>query len=88
MFITLGGITLVIGVLTIFLLPANPETAKFLTKDERQVILSRVAENQTGIEERKFLRYQFIEAITDVQVWLLVLLTIIVRSPDAPARPC
>ncbi|CAM1510714.1 Fc.00g010490.m01.CDS01 [Cosmosporella sp. VM-42] len=43
--------------------------AKCFTTQEKQEIIERVRENQTGIQNRKFKKEQFIEGLTDPQIW-------------------
>lgn len=55
-------------------LPDTPMTARFLSDSDRAKAIRRVEENMTGIKNDTWKRYQFIEALTDVKVWLFVLI--------------
>ena len=79
MFVVLGVVTVVIGGITGVWLPDTPMQARFLGEGEKVVLLKHVAINRTGIHNRGFKARQVLEVILDVQMWLLTLLTILVR---------
>ncbi|ROV93337.1 hypothetical protein VSDG_06848 [Cytospora chrysosperma] len=68
-----GGITVLYGILVWFLFPDNPTTAHFLTKEERAQSIMRIASNHSGIEQKRFKKHQFIEALRDPKTWLFFL---------------
>src|SRR6187402_2454122 len=83
LFLILGGITILYGILLLILLPDSPNQAKFLTPQERTVVLHRTLENKTGImDEGKFKVAQMWEALRDPQAWLLALYTLSVNIPN------
>ncbi|KAK5651711.1 hypothetical protein OQA88_11780 [Cercophora sp. LCS_1] len=71
MFLVLGLVTVVIGIVTFFSLPDTPMQARWLTDREKVALLKHVSVNQTGIENRKFRGSEIKEALLDPQVWLL-----------------
>ncbi|KAM0289623.1 hypothetical protein ACHAO9_005910 [Fusarium lateritium] len=73
MFITLGLITVVIGLATLVFLPDTPMKAKWLTNSEKVALLKHVSVNQTGIESRKFRPKEILEALCDPQLYLMLL---------------
>lgn len=48
--------------------------AKCFTEDQKRLMIERVRHNETGIQNKKYKRYQFIETLTDPVTWLYVLL--------------
>lgn len=80
MFIVLGLITVVIGVVTFFLLPDTPMKARFLRESEKVALLKHVSVNQTGITNKHFKPRQVFEVLKDVQLWLMTILTICVSD--------
>ena len=80
MFVVLGIVTVVVGLFIWILLPDNPMKANWLSEGEKVALLRNVAFNQTGIENRRFKLSQVLEIFTDVQLWLLTLVTILVRN--------
>ena len=80
MFLTLGALTILVGVVTLLFLPDSPMAARFLTDREKAAILHHVAANQTGVVNRSFTPHHLLEMLRDVQLWLMVLLTLVVRA--------
>lgn len=76
MYLSLGIITSFVGLLGWFILPNSPMTAKFLTEAEKIALLNHIAVNQTGIENRHFKWRQLKETVLDVQIWLLVAMSV------------
>ncbi|EEA24900.1 allantoate permease, putative [Talaromyces marneffei ATCC 18224] len=68
-----GGITVIFGGIVFFLFPDSPVHATFLTYEERAQAILRIKENHSGIEQKTFKRYQFIEAIQDPKTWIFFL---------------
>lgn len=76
MYLVLGLITSFVGIIGVFILPSSPMTATFLTESEKVALLNHIAVNQTDIENRHFKWRQLKEAAFDVQIWLLVAMSI------------
>lgn len=68
-----------IGIAAFFLIPDTPMKAKWLTDAEKTALLNHVSVNQTGIENTNFKFSQLVEIFTDIQIWLLILITVLVR---------
>lgn len=83
MFVVLGCVTVVLGFTTLFLIPDSPSTAKFLTEEEKAVITRHVAQETTGAVGSGFKPKQLPDAVTDPQLLLLCLMTILVRLHDS-----
>ncbi|KAI0880796.1 allantoate permease [Annulohypoxylon maeteangense] len=81
MFLLFGLITVAIGILTMIFLPDNPMKSR-LTREEKIWAIERLRENQTGIENKHFKRYQVWDCFTDPQTWLIVLITITSNIPN------
>ncbi|KAJ5112925.1 hypothetical protein N7456_001459 [Penicillium angulare] len=76
MFLVLGLITAVVGVLTFFFTPDTPIKASWLSDQEKVALLQHVGQNQTGVWSSKLNFEQIWEGILDPQLWLLTLTTI------------
>lgn len=92
MFLVLGLVTMVVGALTFFFIPDTPMKATWLSDSEKVALLQHVSENQTGVWSTKLNLKQILEALGDVQLWLLTVTTILVRltfhlSPLASTIP-
>lgn len=85
MFVMLGCVTVMLGFTTFFLIPDSPSTAKFLTEEEKVLITQHVAQETTGAVGSGFKSKQLVDALTDPQLLLLCLMTILVRLHDGLA---
>ncbi|KAF2104450.1 allantoate permease [Rhizodiscina lignyota] len=65
-----GSLTLLFGIAVWLCLPDSPLTAHFLTLEQRAQAVHRIKSNHSGIEQKRFKRYQFIEALRDPKTWL------------------
>ncbi|KAL1876849.1 hypothetical protein VTK73DRAFT_9151 [Phialemonium thermophilum] len=68
-----GASTVVFGAFVWMIFPDSPLKAGFLTKEERAQAVLRIASNHSGIEQKRFKRYQFVEAVKDPKTWLFFL---------------
>ena len=83
LFLVLGTITVAWGVILVVLLPDSPSEARFLTPEERTIVLHRTLENKTGVmDENSYKPDQILEALRDPQAWLLFLYTFSVNIPN------
>ncbi|GAB1192462.1 hypothetical protein APSETT444_001654 [Aspergillus pseudonomiae] len=72
-FIIIGALCVAWGIVMLVVLPNSPINTRYLTPAQRTIMINRLRENQTGIENRQFKLYQFLEAITDTKVLLFFL---------------
>jgi MFS family permease len=76
LFLILGSITSAYAFLLYLFLPDSPDKAVFLDEKQQQIALRRTIENKTGLlDSDNFVPSQVIDALTDPQLWLLVLYT-------------
>jgi ACS family allantoate permease-like MFS transporter len=80
LYITFGGMTVVWGIITYFLLPDNPATWKVLSDREKYIAIHRVQSNQTGIENKTIKWYQVREAVFDPKTWVLFVYQVLIAS--------
>ncbi|KAF2772952.1 pantothenate transporter [Teratosphaeria nubilosa] len=78
MFMVCGGITIFAGILFIFAMPAGPESAWFLTPEERNIAAMRLASEHDGGDKTHFSMKQFLEAITDQRTFLTFMFGLLV----------
>ncbi|KAI9826986.1 MAG: hypothetical protein M1819_007080 [Sarea resinae] len=81
MFLVIGLITMVIGLVVFLFLPNNPMSSR-LSHDEKIYAIERLRSNQTGIENKHFKPKQMVECLRDPQTWLLSLITIASNVPN------
>ncbi|KAF8911838.1 MFS general substrate transporter [Mucidula mucida] len=81
-FILEGSATALVGILAFFVLVDFPSTAKFLTPEERSFIVwKKKYDNSSVGEEEHFEARHLIEALTDWQVWLHILIYMSIIGP-------
>lgn len=66
MFLVIGLINVALGIFVVFFVPDTPMSARFLTNDEKVVLLEHIKVNQTGIKNRHFHPRQLIEGLLDI----------------------
>jgi ACS family allantoate permease-like MFS transporter len=82
MLITIGVITIVLGVAVILHIPDTPAQAWFLNEQERLQVVERIRDNKQGFGNRHFKKDQLIETITDIRTYLLFFYCIASNVPN------
>lgn len=67
-FLTIGLLNFVSGVVFLWLMPDSPSSARFLTHRQRLVAVRRVAENMIGVKTREIKPKQALECLYDTKV--------------------
>ena len=80
MFVALGGVTVVLGIATIFAIPDSPSAAAFLNDADKVKIVQHVAQPTMDTASKRFNPKQLKDALWDFQLLLLSLMTILVRA--------
>ncbi|KAF8629981.1 hypothetical protein AX17_005546 [Amanita inopinata Kibby_2008] len=68
-FILLGLVTFLIGILSFFIFPDNPVKATFLDSHEKIIAVERLRANQQGLETKEFKFSQVAEMFLDFKSW-------------------
>ncbi|KAG0675624.1 hypothetical protein C6P40_001527 [Pichia californica] len=76
MFMFMGILTFIVGILTFLLLPDNPLHCKFLKDDEKHDVIEHIKENQTGFEDRTYKFYQVKEMLLEPESWIMFFIII------------
>lgn len=82
LFVITGLISILFGVLFYFYIPENPSKAWFLTEEERLYQVQRIKSNQQGFGNKKFKRYQVVEAFKDVRTWIYIVWGLTAQIPN------
>ncbi|KAF9464593.1 major facilitator superfamily domain-containing protein [Collybia nuda] len=82
-FLLLGILTIIIAVLVFLVIPDTPANAPWLSEREKAIAVERIARNQTGIKNPTWKKEQFIEALTDIRAWLVVMTLFFSQSGGA-----
>lgn len=71
LFIILGALTIVLGIIFFFIVPDTPQSAWFLNARERDIAYRRTAENMQDLQTKNHRWYQVREALTDPAAWIM-----------------
>ncbi|KAH7026368.1 major facilitator superfamily domain-containing protein [Microdochium trichocladiopsis] len=76
-FLILGAMTVVWGVIFTLFVPDSPAHVSWLNENEKVVAIQRVVENKTGTKSRRFVKAQVVEAVTDPKIIVLGLISFV-----------
>ena len=76
-FLILGAVTVVWGVVFTLFVPDSPSQVRWLTEEEKVVAVQRIVANKTGTKSRRFVRAQVVEAVTDPKIVVLGLISFV-----------
>lgn len=63
-------------------MPDSPVTAKFLTDHQKRIVVIRLKDNQTGVENKQLKPYQVWEAFKDPKLYLFYVLGTVCNLPN------
>lgn len=69
--ITIGVITIALGVLIVLHIPDTPAKAWFLSEEEKMQVVERIRDNKQGFGNKKFSKEQAKEAFTDIRTYVI-----------------
>ncbi|KAE8353049.1 major facilitator superfamily domain-containing protein [Aspergillus coremiiformis] len=81
-FLVTGLLTVVLGVIFLWVVPDNQLNARWLKKEDQILAIARVRENQQGIGNKHFKLYQVREALLDPMTWAFFLFALIADIPN------
>lgn len=61
-------------------LPDNPVKAKFVTERQKAIVIDKLRQDQTGVENKTFKKEQMVEAFLDPKTWLMFFFQIWISS--------
>ncbi|KAI8262645.1 putative transporter [Colletotrichum sp. SAR11_239] len=76
-FIIVGALCCAWGVVIAVFLPDNPITSKTLSQREKKIVIERLRENQTGVENKTLKLYQVREAFTDFKLYFFFMIALL-----------
>lgn len=72
-FLVIGLLNFVFSIVFLIFCPNSPSSAKFLTEEERAVLIEKISRNKKGIKDKRLKKYQVFEALRDPVVWILLI---------------
>lgn len=82
LFVTIGCITVALGVGIYFHIPEIPSKAWFLNEQERLQVVERIRGNKQGFGNKKFNKEQAKEAFIDIRTYLIFFAVICMNVPN------
>lgn len=82
-FLIFGSVSLAAGTWSMLMLPDAPGRCKFLTEDEREIAVERVAENRQGVKNKKFRVEQLWQTVYDPKTWILFVMAVGAQVPNS-----
>lgn len=76
-FLVCGGMTVIWGVVLLFLLPDSILSARFFDLEEKALLIARARLAKTGVLNKSIKWYQIREVFMDAQVWILIIFTLL-----------
>ncbi|KXS21262.1 MFS general substrate transporter [Gonapodya prolifera JEL478] len=73
LFILEGVPTILAGILNMWLLPDYPQTCKWLSDREKEILISRLPPTAPSMHQKKIQHSEIIEAFSDYKVWINML---------------
>ncbi|EME81390.1 uncharacterized protein MYCFIDRAFT_52082 [Pseudocercospora fijiensis CIRAD86] len=77
MYFFAGGITILWGIILLFVLPPDPIRAKGFDSRERYILVARLRSNNSGVRNKKYKMGQVVELLTDLKFWILFLMALL-----------
>nr|XP_019012572.1 allantoate permease [Kwoniella pini CBS 10737]OCF51353.1 allantoate permease [Kwoniella pini CBS 10737] len=82
LYLIVGCISVIFGVLDWIFFPANATKAWWLTDRQKYIAVARLAGNQTGMVNTHTKMHQVKEALLDIRTWLYFLISITLNIPN------
>ena len=82
MMVAVGAVNISVALVVLFFLPDSVDSARFLNADEKASIHKKLARDQAGNGAKVFKRGSLWEIFTDLQILLLLILTILIAIPS------
>jgi MFS family permease len=83
LFMSYGLFSFLWGIFVLIYMPDSPMRAKCYTEEDKKLMVERVRSNQTGLQNKKFRKDQFYEALRDPQVWAYGLIAFLTTVPTS-----
>jgi MFS transporter, ACS family, allantoate permease len=81
-FLVTGLLTVVMGIIFLFVVPDNQMNARWLKKEDRILAIERIRVNQQGVGNKHFKFYQLKEALTDPLTWAITFYALVADIPN------
>lgn len=83
LFLSYGILSVFFGIFVLWFMPDSPMRAKCFSEDDKRLMIERVRENQTGVQNRTFKKEHVYEALKDPQMWCYGLIQLCTVLPTS-----
>lgn len=90
MYFVAGAVTIIWGVVLVFILPSDPITARGFNERQRYIAVARLRINNSGVRNTHYKKGQVIELLCDLKFWLIfavAFLSMIANGPVSTFTP-
>ncbi|PLB51437.1 MFS general substrate transporter [Aspergillus steynii IBT 23096] len=84
MYLLSGAITIIWGIIVLFLLPPDPIRAKGFDDRQRYISVARLRVNNSGVRNTHYKKGQVFELLMDVKFWLMFLIAFLSMIANGP----
>lgn len=82
-FLVYGVVSVAVGVFVGWFMPDSPMRARCFSEEDKHLMVERVRDNQTGVQNRVFKKEQLIEGLLDPQIWGYCLIALCTTLPTS-----
>ncbi|KAF3765194.1 MFS general substrate transporter [Cryphonectria parasitica EP155] len=82
-FLVYGIISIFFGLFVGWWMPDSPMRAKCFSEEDKHLMIERVRDNQTGVQNRVFKKDQLIEGLRDPQIWGYAIIALCTTLPTS-----
>ncbi|KAJ5525284.1 hypothetical protein N7494_011934 [Penicillium frequentans] len=84
MYFVAGAVTIIWGIILVFLLPSDPISARGFSERQRYIAVARLRVNNSGVRNTHFKKGQVLELIKDLKFWLIFLIAFLSMIANGP----
>lgn len=83
LFLAYGVVSVIFGFFVGWYMPDSPMRAKCFSEEDKHLMVERVRDNQTGVQNKEFKKPQLMEALGDPQVWGYAIIALCTTLPTS-----
>ncbi|KAJ5983106.1 hypothetical protein N7481_005205 [Penicillium waksmanii] len=84
MYLVAGAVTIIWGIILVFLLPSDPIRARGFNERQRYIAVARLRINNSGVRNTHYKKGQVFELLTDLKFWLVFFIAFLGMIANGP----
>ncbi|CAI7661842.1 unnamed protein product [Penicillium manginii] len=84
MYLVAGAVTIIWGIILVFLLPSDPIRARGFNERQRYIAVARLRVNNSGVRNTHYKKGQVLELLTDLKFWLVFFIAFLGMIANGP----